>query len=368
MKYKHTLTWTWQDLFLWCPLALLVSGILSWASALLLGLHGEHKAAFIVAGTFANSAALPMLVLDTLCGSSEEILQQMDEAECVNMAFSYINVYTGPFSVFMYGLALPLLKRSIPKHEAKDGTHSVEGKVEITSTNTNKIESPLYKEMFQSLSSPPIVATFIGIAVGLCRPVSDSLFTPGGFASPLGRALSSIGAIGVALQVMLMASALVYRPPPESLEVITPDTKSPMHIESSPQESGSEHQHALPRSEDNQKADTKASKFSWRAVAALCTLRLVVVPCVGFSITYFAVILGLFAPTGPGGLRALIVFIEWCVPSAQTIIVIMTQLEHHSLAKELGVVYLFMYPLSVITMTCWTALALFLIEKLLWAS
>ncbi len=50
----------------------------------------------------------------------------------------------------------------------------------------------------------------------------------------------------------------------------------------------------------------------------------------------------------------------------QTSIVVMANLEYHGLAQKLGVVYLAMYPISVVTMTFWTALALYFVEENSW--
>lgn len=44
----------------------------------------------------------------------------------------------------------------------------------------------------------------------------------------------------------------------------------------------------------------------------------------------------------------------------------MANLEYHGLAQKLGVVYLAMYPISVVTMTFWTALALYFVEEHSW--
>ena len=75
---------------------------------------------------------------------------------------------------------------------------------------------------------------------------------------------------------------------------------------------------------------------------------------------------GAFASTGPGGLRALLVMVEWSVPPAQNVVVMLSASEYHGLAQRLASMYLVVYPLSVLTLTAWTSLALYIVTENLW--
>jgi hypothetical protein len=79
-----------------------------------------------------------------------------------------------------------------------------------------------------------------------------------------------------------------------------------------------------------------------RTIAALCALRLFILPAVGMAMCRLAVRAGAFAPSSRGGLRALLVMVEWSTPSAQMVVVAMATLQFHALAQRLAAAYLVM--------------------------
>jgi len=120
----------------------------------------------------------------------------------------------------------------------------------------------------RALMTPPVAAPIVALLVGLCEPLSDALFRGKGALSSGGVAIRTLGSVSVPLSVLLMAAALVYRPP-----------------------------------QDVSNANKAAGvSLSPRTVAALCTVRLVLVPAVGIGLCRFAMQAGFFEPTPNGGL------------------------------------------------------------------
>ena len=197
--------------------------------------------------------------------------------------------------------------------------------------------------------SPPIVASLAGLFVGVCKPLSTAIFPAageGGFWAGIGRATSLVGEIGVGLSVMLMASALVYTNPKTKADADKPAI------------SESETSEKIPSRSPGQPVTQLRAQPKISEVAALASVRLVFMPACGCALVYAAARAGAFASTGPGGLRALLVMVEWSVPPAQNVVVMLSASEYHGLAQRLASMYLVVYPLSILTLTAWTSLAL----------
>ena len=402
------------ELLIWCLLVVGFAAALSYATAKALRLNTVSSAAFILAGSFGNAGALPMLMMDTLCSQPVVLEHMVDQGECVEISFAFIIVFTIAWTMIMFGIAVPLMKHVLSNNDSQSATgcggtdekpkigvvdaapSSIEllltagssdngddgGNLVFQSTpraeemTTGKVQRELTaplticKQLMVTMTqSPPVVSCYVGLFVGLVRPLSDALFTGSGFLASVGRALGTIGDAGVSIMTMVMGAALFYKPPPPPLPEMPPRRQTsdgPQEVALQPES---------PTAAVGEKAyntykfsPRKASNVTTREIFAMCILKLVLIPAVGFAFTWLAMKYGMFGSKPLDGLRALVVCLEWAVPSAQTCIVVMVTLQHHELAKNMAVLYLFMYPLSMISLTAWTSFALYLVEQHIWDS
>jgi hypothetical protein len=199
-----------------------------------------------------------------------------------------------------------------------------------------------------------------------------------GFLSAIGDTVTLVGDSYVSLLMLISGAALYFDPPPIIVEP-TPTQHGEVDGEVKAHEEEEEEEEAyharkgttLPRKEgpfrdDGTRRGDSRPMAKARTIAALCGVRLVLLPAIGFMIVFWAMKLGLLGTKKTDGIRVLVTYIQWAVPSAQTCIVFLSTLQYHDLAHDLAIVYVVMYPLSVVTLTAWTSVALFLVEEYIW--
>ena len=184
-------------------------------------------------------------------------------------------------------------------------------------------------DFFGSLKSPVIVFTTLGLLLGFHEPVSNALFGDTGLSLIVPSTLDAMGTPGVALMMMVMAASLIKGPDDLGRGRSDSDAPSPHH--------------------------------DLHVITTLCFVRLLVIPAVGFGIVFAFLRFGWLGKTPP--VQWLVIMLQFAVPSAQTAVVVMASLNMHELAQRLAQIYFFMYPLSIVTLTGWTALALYLLEQ-----
>lgn len=291
-------------------------------------------AAFCLASCFGNSAALPMLMMNTLCNSAVLVTRFADEAECLAQSYASIMVFTAAWSIGMFAVAIPAIKRAAARvarasrksdleQNEENAMKAVVAQDAVKSKPTSKDidEEPWLHSVCQALRTPNILSVLLGLAVGLCRPLSDGLFREEGALRTVGGAFQTLAEPGVCGMTLVMAASLI--PAPGNSEE---QKRPPVHV-----------------------------------VLALCLLRLVVIPAVGFGLV-LAVMRSSLLPKVDAA-QWLIVFVQWAAPSSQTAVVVLATLQMHGLAQKLASTYLFMYPLSILTLTGWTTLALYLVGQ-----
>ena len=382
----------------WAMAHIALGAVVCGAIARVTRVQADFRPAFTVAGSFVNSAALPMLVMETLCEQPQLVSDLPNKEECVSTSFGYIMTYTAVWSLFMFLFAVPYLQASHQKHHVKArggaakrpaAVSAIADEVELRVVSTglelavdekrtagedpeqevdgadhravatvpskpeegeeggvadHEVKAVSYwTHVRGALLSPPIVATVIGIIVGMITPLSDALFRGQGVARALGGTFETIAQPGVALSTMVMAAALlpdVARAAAGTGEV----TKA------------------------NDKAAAKQSCLSrgpvaLPTVALLCLLRLAVIPASGFGIFYALQNAGAVSSTGRSRLVNFVILIEFASPSAQTCVVVLAKLGMHAMARQLAFAYIFEYAASVFTLTGFTALALYLLQS-----
>lgn len=85
---------------------------------------------------------------------------------------------------------------------AEQSMHGTDG---VKTKEEDKLES-FGSAILKSMQAPPVVASLVGLVVGVCELLSTAIFPAageGGFRAGIGRATTLVGEIGVGLSVML---------------------------------------------------------------------------------------------------------------------------------------------------------------------
>ena len=86
--------------------------------------------------------------------------------------------------------------------------------------------------------------------------------------------------------------------------------------------------------------------------------RLVLVPAVGFGIVHF---LASMQPALTGGTNTLVkltILVQFALPSAQFVVMVLASLGRHTLSSQLAFLYVFQYATALFTLTFFTTLAM----------
>lgn len=119
-------------------------------------------------------------------------------------------------------------------------------------------------------------------------------------------------------------------------------------------EEGGEHE-----SEEGEEAAVDV-RATLRLGALLLAARLVVCPALLFGL-FAACVAGavpVLAPAPGDSVLALLILVEACAPSAQSVLLLCQMTGQARAAKSLSVVFLAMYPASLVTMTVWISVAM----------
>eukprot|EP01062_Namystynia_karyoxenos_P003164 TRINITY_DN11116_c0_g1_i1.p1 TRINITY_DN11116_c0_g1~~TRINITY_DN11116_c0_g1_i1.p1 ORF type:complete len:486 (+),score=133.16 TRINITY_DN11116_c0_g1_i1:94-1458(+) len=377
----------WWPVPVWCIVTL---GVSCAVASLLrpLVISPERDAAFglifVVAGTFPNSAGLPILVTETLCSQHDELKAIPD---CREMCIANAMLFTVPWYLAMFGVAAPRFAApaapaasasyapaeatvpTTPPQLQREGTACsaaqlhrdpgapaelavcpdpsppANGHAAAPSGERDAPPPAAAAPANGTLSAPPAAA--VAAAPGqsywhaLCSGVKTALTDPcvvatytgiaAGSIPPLREALASqpldgtlrtIGEPAVACAALITAAALVPPPGDPASGVAQPLRRSPPPL----------------------------------TVAALCLAKLVVVPAALFGLAHGAQSAGFAFDLDR--VARLVVLLEFAMPSAQTAVVLLAAAERHAEAAELSAVYVVQYPLAILSLTLASAVAL----------
>jgi hypothetical protein len=316
-------------------LNLALAGMAAVAMCWMFQTERELTPALIVSGTWGNSAALPLVLLNALC--KQPILADVDD--CDDRSMAYIMVYTIPWSVCFFLLAMPVLKnvsdaqqRRMPTlpMEVADGLHDGEpaqtardGSSDSFALLHLRCDAAAWRA---ALLNGPMAGTVLGVGCACWPWLKDHLFAHNSVLRPVGLTIASCASPAVNLFTLVMAASLV--PPsftdrasgaaavqpvqkPQPLLHTADDTSS-----NAPKSNDNSLQQLDRRSagmhEDEQRpvtgevaADTTdtavenvatsrpaAAKFDLKLGLALSTLRLLLVPAAGVGVQYAVAKLG----------------------------------------------------------------------------
>eukprot|EP01065_Artemidia_motanka_P007491 TRINITY_DN13731_c0_g1_i1.p1 TRINITY_DN13731_c0_g1~~TRINITY_DN13731_c0_g1_i1.p1 ORF type:complete len:457 (+),score=60.41 TRINITY_DN13731_c0_g1_i1:67-1437(+) len=373
-----------------CAFTVLLCVCISSGVARLIGLEGWRLRIFVIAASFQNGVALPMLLLDSLCEAVPELQEGYPTpADCREGAYALTLIYNVPWRLVMFGYVQPWLLRN------KDGIaaaavggggrrrYSELGEI-ADAAPTVEMSAALTPEMVpaqapdvlqqspsaaQGVSEPAasgptaspdgtprgwhrraasgaarlccdinIAVIPVALSIAFIGPLRRSLFADSTHPfSFVGGALRTLGQPLVPVTSLLCAAAMV---PEASDEDKTPGSPA-----------------ALPQSRLERARQALTSGFCVEATA-LCIVRLVIAPVAVFSI------LQVVASSGMIHLRPLewlIAYIEAGCPSAQVLIVVLVAQGQHGMAGRLSRMYVFEYLLAAVTVTVCVTVGLDLI-------
>ena len=81
------------SIVVWAGVHIAVASLIAVALSKVVPMAPSFRAPFVVAGSFANSAALPMLMMETLCEDPVLVANVTSKDECIKVSFGYIMVY-----------------------------------------------------------------------------------------------------------------------------------------------------------------------------------------------------------------------------------------------------------------------------------
>lgn len=142
--------------------------LLGWAATMvmckLMNTDARLTPALVVSGMFGNSAALPLVLLSALC--RQPILADIDD--CDDRSLAYIMVYTIPWSIIFFVVAMPWLKNVANPPQADSGAQlSTFGLLGL------KCNAASWK---LALATGPMAGTAMGVLCALWPSLQDSLF------------------------------------------------------------------------------------------------------------------------------------------------------------------------------------------------
>jgi predicted permease len=337
----------------WCLFQSMVGMALSIAAVRVFRVPLELRNVFKVGGGWGNSAALTMVVFETLC--EQPVFAAVER--CSSTAFGYIMLYNVIWTFLWFAIGDPLC-RSAPGNEKSEASGG-----ELAAA---KEEPPVQMDAIEvALAAPaialaaeatephslwallgtavgvlrtgPMVATMLGLLLSICGPGMQQAFfseAPGGDGwtgqalHPFGATVKALASPAVCLFTMILAASLC--PSPALMARLL--------------EGGG-----------GSRVRGARAMVPLRVVLGLALVRLVAVPVVCSAAAYPMIRAGYL---GRDPLLVMVILLESAVPSAQMPIVFLSKYENHDSATKLAITYLFQYPASMFTFTVATTVAL----------
>jgi predicted permease len=156
--------------------------------------NSQDERDVIVCSSFANSAPLPLLFTSSLFNDS--YILQADVTACISF---YLMVWSPIFYT-----AGPHLLRT--KEERETG---FDLEADATKHNKEDIKDVSSTLDLHSLVSPPVIASFLGLAVGLIPVLSNLFLTDNGLAVPVHNAVNTFSKAYLPSTILILAGSMV---------------------------------------------------------------------------------------------------------------------------------------------------------------
>eukprot|EP00752_Nemacystus_decipiens_P016492 g14743.t1 len=390
------------------------SGLVAWAAGRLFFRRPEDRRAFRPVGlaiAFPNSAAFPLLLMDTLC-EQDYIKSDFDDdaAECVTQATGMIFIYVVVWQMWFYGWGFyalgqdDTLERKLTGQSAKSLTPpatAAAGHGAVSQQHDSPRDSlPRPEERgddggdvrdirsnARAVAEEEDGVVVIDIdressntskALAACDAGSGHGGGEGawaGFKQRASRILLSPNIIGVAIGVVIAMIAplqrmlfdnprAVLRPLGAAVETVGTPTVAVSTLVMAGSLAQVPAVAAAMTAPQGDQGDAGTLHRRWRRFRIFVGLlhvacRLVVVPATGFAI--FLVARNQSTIMGDNRLMHLILLIELAMPSAAMVVVSLNQMRLPATAGFTAQLYLWHYGASMFTITAWTALAVHLV-------
>jgi len=331
--------------------------------------------ALTVAASSPNCIALPLLVCSTLCEQNNVNLEyQSNSATCFNDAKAMIFVYAIGWHMLFWSFGMSRLSEL---QTMNNDDPEIFNYNPIVIFNTfNWLDT--FKFFQVVFLTPTILATLLGISIGLLEPIKNGLFhDPTSFLSPIGGALVTLGEPVVCLNTLIMAGSLasvkiklnyndlgkltgLFRKrinAKDDYDIAEINSKSYEVINAL---------HDITLQDDTVINNNNRKNISndipintnpgLRSIIAFLCCRLILP---GVAIIP---ILRVFRNVGLIPTEKKLMFLVICIitssPSAQMIVVCLNQLGLSELASKVSFLYLFQYSFSILTITAWCTVAM----------
>ena len=353
----------------------LLTNLVSYAIAYTLGfwLFESDRELFVAASVAIgspNAISFPLMLMQTLC---EQQLVNSDyesnSTKCMAEANSMLFVYSIGWHLMFWSYGFPMLKTL---SAAAGASAAAQGRP------LNSIHA-VSKWFQQTLFSPSMLAIYVGLLVGLVPVLQNAFFKDFSGLRPLGSALRTLSEPVVCINCLVMSANLAQIDVSQlrrgaqalsermtikfhgrtssivSMDAIeTSSASSPIHTSREELEdevviSGFE------RSGESY-GGTSHDVPKPRSIATFLLCRLILPPLVMLPVLSLAVDAGIVGPSER--MMQLVVCIESAAPSAQLIIVSLSQLGKPKLASQMAFLYLFQYLCTIFTVTAFTAVAM----------
>eukprot|EP01063_Lacrimia_lanifica_P039375 TRINITY_DN8634_c0_g1_i1.p1 TRINITY_DN8634_c0_g1~~TRINITY_DN8634_c0_g1_i1.p1 ORF type:complete len:486 (+),score=182.33 TRINITY_DN8634_c0_g1_i1:1388-2845(+) len=384
-------------LLLWSTLSIVLGAVCASLFARALGLTGAYRRGFTVAGSFGNSVGVPLLMMGALCEG--DILRAQYGDSCRDLAYGYIMFYGIPWRFAMFGLAMPWITAAgdeaadakpaapaetagrpavstdhSPQRSLLDSQAGVDGEVELAAVEVAASEGS------DSGSDDGAQEREVAASVLLTRTVSaaiDDIKAQQGTEGNERAAPKSCIARLAHRIATIVKDPNIWFPIFCAGAMLVPGVKD--FVVGEKLADGSYSQPGLPVLATTMKTlgepvvalitlsmaaailpkGAKLSEFvacdTIKKGLGLLFIRGVLTPLIGFGLVYL--VQDSFGMPG-NRLQWLVILVQFAMPSPQLVIVAMTSIGRHELAKQMGPVYTVLYLCSVVTLTFWVSMAL----------
>jgi hypothetical protein len=307
-----------------------------------------------------NAISFPLMVMQTLC--DEPLVSADDYAGkaslCIADANSMLFVYSIGWHVMFWSYGWTMLKTLVvDKHQQRETTAQIVSRM---------------------ILSPSMLAIYLGIFIGIIGPIRNAMFRDFTVLRPLGSALKTLGDPVVCLNCLVMSANLAQIDLSPVSRLLTTasswfssaaegsvfdkettvhelvSVSSPLH--NSVAESAAEAEAAV-AVEKGDPSPPPLPQFCTILSFILC--RLVLTPLVMVPVIRLAADGQLIGSSER--LMQLVCIIESAAPSAQLVVVSLTQLGHSRAASQMAFLYVFQYASCIITVTAWTSAGMSLV-------
>lgn len=314
--------------------------------------------AVTVAVSSPNCIALPLLICSTLCEQSNINADYLSSEECFVEAKSMIFIYAIGWHVLFWSLGMSRLSALQTMNNDDDEVFNYNPIVILKTING--LDSIKFLQVV--FFTPTILATLLGISIGLILPIKNGLFNdPTSFLSPVGDALITLGEPVVCLNTLIMAGSLASVKIELNYQELGKLTnlfrKKRDGIKDSYEVMNAMH-NEIEIKDNNQNNNSKSKESTNPGIRTIITFILCRLILPGIVMIPILQMFRNRLISSDQKLMFLVICIISSSPSAQMIVVCLNQLDLPELASKISFLYLFQYSFAIITITAWSTIAM----------